>query len=482
MIVTAVTYTNSMAQGDIGTNSVDQQDKAPPEEVISVMPRENGAVFILNVKGPIEGMLFKTLQRGLDKAEEENAAAIILDMDTPGGSLTVTEDIVNKLLKTKIPTYTFVNKDAISAGAIIALACDHVYMTRFSRIGDAMPILHTTTGGYEAPSDGLKPKIMSPTLALIRMICENSGHNRAMAEAMVEPDKTFSFNGEVICAEGELLTLTAQEAAQVDNVTGKPLFSSGTVKDMDELLDKLGLSSTPVKEEKATQGEFLARLFRSSSISGLLLAVGMIGLFTEIRTPGFGFPGIIGITALMAWFLGQQIGNFSGILELVLLLLGFVLIWLELFVIPGFGVAGISGITLVFIAIFTSLIKHKVDGAWFEIPIEQIKHAISTLGLATVFSVIGCVLVAIVLPATPVFRKISLSAEVSASVVTDPESAATQEIIGHSGTTLSPLRPSGAALIDGKRMDVVAKGLYIEADTSVVVVACSGNHIEVRKA
>lgn len=440
-------------------------------------------VQIIPIDGVIDSVLHKMILRGFEEAEETNAQAIIFDVDTPGGKLDTTEDIVSLLLKSEIPTYAFVNPRAISAGAMISMATDNIYMTSDGLIGDAMPIL-VTMGGAQAVPEDLRPKILSPTRALVRMIAQQKGLDPAMAEAMVDPTLTFSFNGSILCNSNELLTLTSAEAAELDNATGAPLLSAGTVDSMEEFMDTLGLSDRPIQRSHRLPGEIIAGFLSSATVSGILLAVGLLGVYVEVKTPGFGFPGIIGICALLVWFTGHHIAEFSGTLELVLFLCGVALLALEIFVVPGFGITGVAGIGLIGISIFMTLVQPAEipDKMLPVIPMDQIIHALETMGLAVLITTGGAVVLGVLLPATPAFKRLSLATVTTGNVAADESGKQKYaDLIGLKGQVVSSLRPSGRARIGNQTLDVITGGNFIETGATVRVVAHRGNHVEVEQ-
>ncbi len=450
-----------------------------PESVFAA--ESKGATYVIPIKGMIERGLLYAVRRGIEDAKQNNASAIIIDMDTPGGKLQSAEEIVFLLLNAGVPTYTYVNPDAISAGAIISFATDEIYMAPSGRIGDAMPIMMNPMpmGGAQAVPEDLKPKIMSPTLAMVRATTQAKGHDSDLAEAMVDPDLEYRIGDEVICAEGQLLTLTSQEAERRVGEEQRPLLSMGTVESLKALIEKLGLSGTEIVTVEITPAERIARAIEGFPLSGILMALGMLGLYIEFKTPGFGFPGIAGMILLAIWFWGHHLAGLAGTTELVLFILGVVLLAVEIFVIPGFGLTGIAGLLAIFLAIFSGMIELPSPNRPTFAPIDsQVQWAVLNMGLAFGLTFALAIMLSSVLPRTNAFHRILLENAVSSS-----EGYASSEekpgLVGLTGKAVTPLHPSGIGLFDGKRLSVVARGSFIDANAPIVIAEAHGNRIVV---
>jgi membrane-bound serine protease (ClpP class) len=442
-------------------------------------------VYVIPIKGMIERGLLYSFRRGLKEAEKKGAKAIILDMDTPGGKLQSAEEMVLLLLDASVPTYTFVNPRAISAGAIIAMATDGILMTPPALIGDAMPIMMSPLpmGGAKEIPDGLREKVMSPTLALVRSAAQAKGHDPSVGEAMIRPEFTYSIGDHVVSVEGELLTLTSEEATKPVREDGSPLLAKGIVKDFEDCLSFLGLQEAKIVKISVTPSERIARFIEGYPLSGILMALGLLGLYIEFKTPGFGIPGLAGLLCLALWFWGHHIAGLAGMTELAMFIVGAVLLLLEIFVIPGFGVAGISGLVMMVAAIIMAMLHSTppvpID---YDFPLtyvrDKISSAVLTLVTAIGITVAFGIVLAKTLPGASVFNRIMLRTEMKSS---DGYQSAqdTSDVVGASGVAVTPLRPSGIAEIEGKRLSVVARGSFIEKDSAIVVTEKHGNRIVV---
>jgi membrane-bound serine protease (ClpP class) len=299
-------------------------------------------VYILPIRGAIEPALLYVVRRGLAEANTKGANAIVFPMDTPGGAVNVTETMIDLIARAEVPTYTFVEHNAISAGAIIALATDHIYMAPGSKIGDAMPILMSPGGGIQPLPDAEREKIMSYVDTLVRGIAQRKGRDENMASAMVRPEIEYVVDGEVISKEGQLLTLTNLEAERRFGEEQTPLLSEGTFDTLEEMLEAIGFALAQRVELEVTLAERIARFLQV--IGPLLMMIGFLGLYLEFQSPGFGVPGTVGVICLLLFFAGHHIAGLAGNEDILLFILGVTLILVEVFVLPGFGVIGITGL------------------------------------------------------------------------------------------------------------------------------------------
>ena len=434
--------------------------------------------YIIPIKGMIERGLVYVIRRGVAQARRDNAAAIIFDMDTPGGRLDAAEEIVHTIGGIKIKTVTYVNPDAISAGAIIAMATDEIYMAPGSRIGDAMPIMLSPIGGAQEMSEGVEEKSVSYVASVIRSAAQRKGHDAKLAESMVRREVEYRIGDEIICPEGELLTLTNVEAERIVEEDGveRLLLSSGTVGDLDELLETLGLDNSETVELLITPAEKVARYIEMLSV--VLLAGGILGLYIEFKTPGFGIPGIVGILLLVVWFWGHHVAGLAGSGELVVFAAGALLLAVEILIIPGFGAIGLAGICLMIISVAMAMIQHYPGLPVFPPGQVQFTKAMEKLGMSLTLSFLVAVFLARFLPRTHVFQRLMLGASVGSDegYVASHE---TDDLLGMVGTAETPLRPGGIGLFGNKRLDVVTRGDFINDGESIVVAETHGNRIVV---
>jgi len=437
-----------------------------------------GAVYVIPVEGMIERALVYVMRRGVADAVREDAAALIFVMNTPGGQLQATESIINIIANVEIPTYTLVAPDAISAGAILALATDHIYMTPGSRIGDAMPIMMSPMGGAQEMAPDTREKIMSYTAALIRSVAQRKGHDDRLAESMVRPDIEYHIGDELISREGELLTLTNVEAERLVGAEGeepRSLLSRGTVADLDALLAQLELADRPVRRMEVTTLERVGRVIEA--FGWLLMAGGLLGIYIEFRTPGLGLPGLLGGLLLAVWFWGHHIAGLAGMEELVIFAVGVLLLLLELFVIPGFGIAGISGLLLMTLGLVLAMVQNYPGLPAWQISPEHWMNAERQLGLALLVAFGGGLALMRLFPHTPAYGRLVLETaqRADAGYRVNEETG----LIGATGVTATDLRPSGMATIGGRRVNVVAQGTFIAKGSPVRVREVHGTRVVV---
>ena len=434
-------------------------------------------VYVIPIRGQIEGALLYVIRRGIAEAEQHNAAAILLVMDTPGGTLNAASDIVRSIQAAQLPVYTFVEKDAFSAGAIIALATKAIYMAPGAVIGDALPILMSPIGGVQEMPESIEEKAVSAVAALVRAAAQNAGHDPELAEKMVRRELEYKIGDEVFSPAGRLLTLTAEEAARPGK-DGKPLLSAGTAADIAGVLAQLSLATHPVVEMEITALERLARLVAGAA--PILMIIGFLGIYIEFKTPGFGLPGILGAACLALFFWGHHIAGLAGMEDLMLFAAGIALVLVEIFLIPGFGFAGVFGLALVLVSLIGAMVRIVPGGSWLP-AWADLQIPIFKTGVALVGAGAGALLLGRFLPRSRLFSKIALGAAntAAAGYTASPD---TSSRVGKTGTTLTPLHPAGAARIDGERLDVVTSGEFIDAGTPVAVVEARGNRIVVGKA
>ena len=319
-------------------------------QFFALLPRASAAdspkgVYILPIREDIMPPLVYLVRRGVKEAMDAKADTLILDMDTNGGRVDTTQEIIEILNQFKGTTITYVNKKAFSAGAFISFATQKIYMAPQSVIGAAAPIMVSPTGsGPESMPDTMEVKMTSALSALVRANAEKNGHNVEVADAMVKKTKELVIDGKVLNEKGNLLTLTDKEAAMQYGDPSKPLLSAGTYVSLDALVKELGAGQHNIVHVKPTGAEQIA--FWLTAISPLLLVIGVVALYIEFKTPGFGLPGIVGIIAFALYFLGGYIAGLSGAEWIVLFMIGLGLFIFELFIHPGTVLPGLVGAAL----------------------------------------------------------------------------------------------------------------------------------------
>ncbi|HUF51915.1 MAG TPA: NfeD family protein [Longimicrobiales bacterium] len=416
--------------------------------VAAAQEADRGAVVRVPVSGIIELGLAPFVQRSIREAEAAGARAIILDIETPGGRIDAAERIVDAVRNAQVPVYAFVNMRAFSAGAIIALSAREIYMRPGSVMGAATPILGD---GQKAPE-----KIVSAMRSEMRALAEARDLDPRIAEAMV--DEEIEIDG--VVERGKLLTLTAEEAAQ--------LGYAREIEDWDALLAELGLSDAPVQDAAVNWAERVVRFLTHPAVAPMLLSLGFLGLIIEIKTPAFGLAGTVGVVALTAFFGSHFLLGLAGWEELILLGIGIVCIAVEMFVIPGFGVAGVAGTLAVLAAFYLSMVTSMATG-------EDYVRALGVLSLAiVVVVVVGWVLLRHLPRSKGLARTGLLLGNATSRETGYLSSTIRTELVGTQGVAVTDLRPAGAGRFGNERVDVVSDANFISAGTPIRIVRSDG--------
>jgi len=428
-------------------------------------------VYILPIREDIMPPLVYLVRRGVKEAMAAKADLLVLDMETNGGRVDTMMDIIEIINKFKGETVTYVNRKAFSAGALMSFATQKIYMAPESVIGAAAPIVMSPGGaGAEAMPDTMEVKSASAISAQMRVNAEKNGHNTDVVDAMMKKTKELVIGEKVINKKGDILTLTDTEARAEYGNPPKPLLSVGTVGSLDALLDKLGYANAQRVEIKPTGAEQLG--FWINAISPLLLIIGIAGIYIEFKTPGFGLPGIVGITAFAIYFLGGYVAGLSGFEWIAVFVLGLVLVALELFVHPGTILPGLLGAMLMLVALVMAMVD--VYPGMPGLPtLPQLKLPLQDLLIALVGSLVTVFALSRILPKTPVYGLlVSHSASGVGSVALQEQKQALR--IGQVGATISALRPGGKAQFGNEILDVISQGDMIAKGQKVRIIGHSG--------
>jgi membrane-bound serine protease (ClpP class) len=433
-------------------------------------------VAILPIRDDITASMVFLVRRGVKEALEQGADLLVVDMDTNGGRVDKTEEIIDIIGQFRGTTVTYVNRRAFSAGAFIAFATQRIYMAPEAVIGAAAPIMVAPGGGVQTLNDTYEAKMSSAVAAMVRASAEKNGHNVDVADAMVRRTKELVIDGEILNKQGEILTLTSKAASKTYGKPSKPLLSLGTFDTLDELLRSLGRGTAARLQIEASGWEKAGGFLSSQWVSSLLLIIGIAGIYIEFKTPGFGIPGIVGIIAFGLYFLGGFIAGLSGAGWILVFFLGVGLFALEFFVFPGTFVAGFTGIVLMFTAVVMSLVDlYPSPGRWMPaVPgKEAFVEPLQTLSLA-LFGGLGVLfLLSRLFPHTGIYRDIT-SGSASGMQTEAIQSTHRAELQGREGVALSPLRPGGRAQFGDQVCDALSQGEMIQKGERVRVIGFSG--------
>jgi membrane-bound serine protease (ClpP class) len=433
-----------------------------------------GTVLVVQIRDTIDLGLAPYLERVLDHAHQENVQAVILELNTPGGRLDAALQMRDALLGSPVRTIAFVNREALSAGALIATAANQIYMAPGAVIGAATPVTGAGTVADE--------KTISAVRSIFRATAEQRGRDPAIAEAMVDPAVAI----EGLVDQGNLLTLTTGEALQAG-------YIDGVAANRQELLERAGLAAAAVQESDLSLAERLVRFLTNPAIAALLIAAGLLLIIVDMLSEGFGLPGMAGIALLALFFWGHMLVGLAGWEGIALVVIGLVLLALEVFVVPGFGVTGVLGIIALLGGLFLSLI-----GGEIVTTADVVRAGYTVLGAALLL-IVGMALMVRLLPRMGRAQGLILLSRVGAptegpprrrrpwlegprlEAQTRPSETERASLRGAVGIAISDLRPGGIAQIAGERVDVVTRGDYIAAGEQIEVVADEGYRRVVRR-
>lgn len=495
-------------------------------------PKQHAAVITLH--GEISDITTQSISRRIDEAKKQGVGVIVFDLDTPGGMVTSSIEIADLIRGLEdIKTVAWVNPNAYSGGALVAVACNEIVMSRSSRIGDSQVIMGGPDGFQAVPED-LRPKVYTPVLHDFRSSAKRNGYSEVLCDAFVDPDlevwwlensetgvREFVFteekerrlndsSGQVdwadqpsgagswklvekyhdillekdlavrqpVVPKGELLQMSAAEAYAYG-------FSKGIVNDDQALATFYDLVTMPRMD--ALWSESLALWLTSMPVRSFLLLVVFLAAYVEFHTPGVGLAGLVSLIALGLFVGAPYLAGFANVWEIALIVLGIILLIVELFVLPGFGFAGITGVVLIFTGLIATFIPEQpgkpIPDLFPALPatVEGFKTALMVIVSAMVASIIGMVMLSRFLPKMPLLRGMVPANPMPSQVqVEDPYRGAAH--VGELGRTESPLRPAGKARFGGMLVDVVAQGDFLDAGQAVEVVERRGNRVVVRPA
>ncbi len=451
LVLSAMCFVAGMSLAALGAAQVSPaRDPSARRPVVVVAP----------ISGTIDLGVAPFVQRVLRDAERDSVHTVVLDINTFGGRVDAAVLVRDALLTTNVRTVAFINRRAISAGALIAMATNTIAMTEGATIGAATPVQVSGGGTETKPTD---EKSVSYVRKEFRSTAEARGRPPLIAEAMVDSD--VSING--LIEKGKLLTLTTDEALSNDVAQIRaPTLSS--------LLEQLDLADAEVQQAGVNWAESFVRLLTNPVVSSLLLSVGLLGILVEIRTPGVGLPGIAGLTSLALFLGGHWIVQLAGFEELLLVIVGIGFVVVEVLVIPGFGIAGVAGIVALLAGVTMSLLG---DGA----SMDAVGNALSRVAISLFIAIaLGLVLMR-TMTQSPFARRLVLETDMDADDGWESTPDADHHLMGVVGKTITQLRPSGIANLGGARVDVVSDGELIDPGTDIIVTRVDGNRVVVRR-
>ena len=445
--------------------------EAPPAAAASVAPTrvESKRVWVIPVREAIDQPILYVLRRGLKEAIAEKADVVVLDMKTPGGRLDVTFEIMEALEKFPGQRITYVNDQAISAGAFISAVTDEIWFSPRGKIGAAAPV-----GAQGKDVDvTMKQKIVSFLKAEVRSVSEGKGYRGQVISAMIDADHKLKIGDEVLKPKGELLTLTAQEASKSYGQPPQPLLAAGIAKTIDDLLtQKYGAGNFSVKQLEVTWSETLAQYL--TAWSPILMGLGLLAVFIEFKTPGFGVFGITGGVLLGVVFFGHYVAGLSGHEPALVFALGAMLVAAEILFFPGLILPALFGVLLMLGALVWSMAdlwpNEPITVAWSG---DAFAQPLQNLGLGLVLAVVFGAALARFIPRGWVWDKMVVQEAIGGVAQVagiGPEGAAQVDaLIGQRGVAVTVLRPSGQVEVAGRRYEAIVEVGAVDAGDAVVV-------------
>ena len=425
-------------------------------------------LFVVPIEGTIDLGLAAFVERVV--AAASSLDVVLLQIKTFGGRVDAAVRIRDALLGAAAPTVAYVDRRAISAGALITLACDTVFMSPGASIGAAIPVQGGGPGGEMKPTS---EKVVSYMRAEMRATAEAKGRRGDLAEAMVDADVSI----QDVTEKGKLLTLTSDKALQLH-------IADMIVADVDVAVRQLNLQAAERVHARAHWGEKVARLLTDPVVSSMLMTFGFLGLLMELYTPGFGIGGAIGITCLLLFFFGQYTAHLAGWEELLIFVAGMALLLVELLLIPGFGVTGMAGLALMVVGLVMALVEMRLPWS-IAFELGYIQHALGQASLRIVIAVTMVIIAGFAFGGrfsnSVLGRWLVLKSTIGTSQGFVSEPPSWQALVGKQGKALSTLRPAGIADIEGKRVDVVTEGDFIDCATEIVVSRVDGNRVVVKR-
>jgi membrane-bound serine protease (ClpP class) len=419
-------------------------------------------VYTFGIDDNIDPRMNRKVKMALEDAASKGADVILIEMDTYGGAVNDADDIRTMILETKTPIHVWINKDAASAGALISIACDSIYMAPGASIGAATVVMG---GGGDAAPD----KYQSYMRSMMRSTAEAKGRDPKIAEAMV--DQNLEIEG--VSEKGSVITFSVSEAI----ANG---FCEGEAGSLTEVIEeRLGIESYEMINYESSTVENIIAFFLNPAVSGFLILVIFAGIYFEIQTPGVGFPLAASLTAIILYFIPYYLTGLAQNWEIAVFIAGVILLMVEIFLIPGFGVFGILGIAGILTGLTLGMIPNDAFDFTF-VPSGELFAALLTVILA---AIAGMALIFFLAPKINSWRAFSSIALASTQRRDEGYTSSFYEesLLGKVGIAHTRLMPSGKVLIDDEVYDAYSRGEFIEKGENVKVISTDGTSLKVKK-
>ena len=418
-------------------------------------------VFVGEIKQNIDPRTNRYTKLFLEKATEKDVDIIIIELDTYGGAVNDADDIRTMILDYDKPIYVWINKDAASAGALISIACDSIYMSSGASIGAATVV---TPDGAAAPD-----KYQSYMRSIMRSTAEAKNRDPKIAEAMVDE----KIQVDSISQEGEVITFSTNEA--IENG-----FCEAELNSIEEILKRNNIENYKVEKYELSSTENIISLFLNPIVSSILILLIIGGLYFELQTPGIGFPIMASIVALILYLTPYYLNGLAENWEIFLFLIGMIFIVIEVFVIPGFGVAGIFGLALTIGSLMLLMLNNDVFDFTFVVS-KDILNASGSILIAVLGFGLLLFFGGIKFTESQAFKRVMLedTQDLNKGYISRKYS---DKLIGKSGKAMTILRPSGKITISDKIYDATTSGEYIEKNSKIIVLSNEGSTLKVKKS
>ncbi len=422
---------------------------------------KNYQVYQFDIREEIAPPVWRKVKRAFEDAEAMKADIILIHMNTFGGQLDVADNIRTRILESKIPVYVFIDNNAASAGALISIACDSIYMRQGANIGAASVV--------NQQGEVLPEKYQSYMRSLMRSTAQANHRNPDIAEAMV--DAKIKVPG--INDSGKVVTLTTDEAI----LHG---FCEAKAENIKEVLQHAGIEKYTIQEQKVTAIDDIIGFLLNPFVSGILIMIIIGGIYFEFQTPGAVFPILASIIAIVLYFAPHYLEGLAAHWEIIVFIVGVLLLALEIFVIPGFGVTGILGIVF----IIAGLVLSMLNNLFFDfeyVSVDSVIKAVMIVLIAITSSIILSFYFGKKLLTSTRFGQIALTDKQNSSEGYTSADATYQTMLGKTGTTRTILRPVGKIMIEGNMYDATAESSYIDRDTEIVVTRYESSQLFVKQ-
>lgn len=418
-------------------------------------------IFVFDLKEMIAPPAWHTTRKAIRQAVQSKADVILIEMNTYGGLLDAADSIRTKILDTSIPVYVFINKNAASAGALISLACDSIYMAPGANIGAATVV--------DQQGKPLPDKYQSYMRSLMRSTAEVTGRNPEIAQAMVDP-RLFVPG---VSDSGKVLSMTPSEAV-------KHGFCEAEVNNIKEIMAHAGIRHYKTIPYHITATDKMVRFLIRPWVSGLLIMIIIGGLYFELQSPGIGFPLAASILAALLYFAPLYLEGLANHWEILLFLAGVALIIVEIFVIPGFGISGILGILFMTGGLSLALVRSTGPG-FFDVNLMAMAKASLLVIIAGTLALFGSIYLTKVIFGSRRFRYLGLEKTQEKASGYSTASESYQAMVGRQGVSLTKLRPAGKVQIGEQIFDAVARYRFIDKEETIEVVDYQQAQLIVKK-